>query len=510
MRGLMTALPAGMGGRCAGLKVCVRAESSNGSGPKYDYDLLTIGAGSGGVRASRFAASYGARVAVVELPFDFVSSETAGGVGGTCVLRGCVPKKLMVYASDYNEGFKDSSGFGWQHQGSPTLDWPTFMAAKRKELMRLNGAYKNTLGGAKVTLVEGKGKVVDAHTVEIDGVRHTAKDILIAVGGRPTKLNIPGAELCITSDEILELPTQPKKITIIGGGYIAVEFAGIFKRLGAEVHVVYRQDLPLRGFDEEVRKFATDQYKQAGLNLHPGCNPVEVRKQPDGRLTAVIKQKDGSTIDFGDNDYVLMATGRAPNTQTLGLAEAGVTLGHKGDVVVDEYSRTNVPSIWAVGDVTDRIALTPVALMEGMALAKTLVLDQPTKPDYWAVASAVFSHPEIATVGYSEEQAIAKFDKVEVFTTSFRPMRNTISGNPLRAFMKLLVDGTTNQVVGAHMVGDHAAEIMQGFAVAVKVGVTKEQMDSVVGIHPSAAEEFVTMRTATRTVVRETAAAAQH
>ncbi|KAG2453963.1 hypothetical protein HYH02_001010 [Chlamydomonas schloesseri] len=549
--------------------LCTRVSASAGAGEQYDFDLFTIGAGSGGVRGSRFASSYGAKVAVCELPFDYISSDTKGGVGGTCVLRGCVPKKLMVYAAEYADDFKASQGFGWTlPAGAATHSWTGFIEAKRKELQRLNGAYKNTLKNAKVELVEGRGRVVDAHTVEVtfirddsssvssstppqaaaaaapaataaappsssfpppdldgawltapprpappppppppnsmspqvDGKRYRAKNILIAVGGKPHKLDIPGAELCITSDEALELPECPKKVAVLGSGYIAVEFAGIFSRFGAEVHTVYRQPLPLRGFDGEVRKFAAEQYAAAGLHLHHSSNPVSVSKQANGKLSLVVKGPDGATSTLTDLDQVMMATGRVPKTSGLGLEEAGVKMGSKGQVVVDEYCRTNVPSIWAVGDVIDRIQLTPVALMEGMAVAKSVALNTPTVPDYTAVPSAVFSNPEIATVGYSEEQAAEKFGDLDIYTTSFKPMRNTVSGSPLRTFMKVVVDAASQKVVGMHMVGAEAAEIMQGFAVAVKVGVTKQQLDSVVGIHPSAAEEFVTMRTVSRQV----------
>ncbi|KXZ48583.1 hypothetical protein GPECTOR_26g486 [Gonium pectorale] len=454
-----------------GLSARVAASASG----EFDYDLFTLGAGSGGVRGSRFASSYGAKVAVAELPFDYVSSDTKGGVGGTCVLRGCVPKKLMVYASEYADDFKAAAGFGWAvpHE-HVTHSWTAFIEAKRKELQRLNGAYKNTLKNAKVELIEGRGRVVDGHTVEVDGKRFTARNILIAVGGRPTKLPIPGAELCITSDEALELPDCPKKVAVLGGGYIAVEFSGIFSRMGSEVHTVFRQPLPLRGFDEEVRKFAAEQYAAAGLHLHPGVTPQSVARQPDGKLSLTVAHADGSTETLTGLDQVMMATGRVPNTANLGLAEAGVTLGKRGQVLVDEYCRTSVPSIWAVGDVIDRIQLTPVALMEGMAVAKSVVLGQLTSPDYWAVPSAVFSNPEIATV-----------------------VRPSCGG------WGVVVDAASQKVVGMHMVGAEAGEIMQGFAVAVKVGVTKAQLDSVVGIHPSAAEEFVTMRTVTRKVRKD-------
>lgn len=485
--------------RCRRTAVSVRSEAGNGS-TQYDYDMITIGAGSGGVRASRFATSYGAKVACVELPFDYISSESKGGVGGTCVLRGCVPKKLMVYASEYADDFKDSVGFGWEERDLPHHNWTKFIEAKRKELQRLNNAYKNTLSNANVELMQGFGKIVDPHTVDVDGKRYTAKNILIAVGGKPHVLPIPGAELTISSDEALELAERPQKITVLGGGYIALEFSGIFRRFGSEVHTVFRQPLPLRGFDEEVRKFAYEQYAAAGLTMHPGYSPVEVIKQENGKLTCVVADKEGNKVEIKDNDQVMMATGRVPKIQGLGLEQVGVQLGKRGEIAVNEYSQTSVPSIWAVGDVTDRINLTPVALMEGMALAKTIALNQPTKPDYLAVASAVFSHPNIATVGLTEEQAVQQYGDVDIYTSSFRPMRNTISGSPLRTFMKLVVDAASDKVVGCHMVGDDSAEIMQGFAVAVKMGVTKAQLDTVVGIHPSSAEEFVTMRSVTRKV----------
>ncbi|KIZ07910.1 glutathione reductase (NADPH) [Monoraphidium neglectum] len=518
-------------GRARAVAVAASGDA-NGSG-SYDYDIITIGAGSGGVRGSRFAASYvvvlpgtecrcssrtsgtggsssnssscsssgssssssastSAKVAVVELPFEFISSDTAGGVGGTCVLRGCVPKKLMVYASEYASYFDDSVGFGWEEREHPAHTWGRFLDAKRKELHRLNGAYKNTLKNANVELIEGRGRIVDAHTIDVDGKKYTAKDIIIAVGGKPQRLPIPGAELAITSDETLELETRPNKVTVLGAGFIALEFGGIFRRFGAETHVCFRAPLPLRGFDDEVRQFATDQYKATGINLHSQVTPKAIVKQPDGRLTVVLEDGEGNTV--------LMATGRAPKTAGLGLEEAGVKLGKKGEVLVDEYSRTNVPSIWAVGDVTDRINLTPVALMEGMALARTIVKGEPTKPDYDAVPSAVFSWPNIATVGLTEAEAEKRYGAIDVYTSSFRPMRNTVSGSPIRSFMKLVVDAASQRVVGAHMVGDDSAEIMQGFAVAVKVGVTKQQLDSTVGIHPTAAEEFVTMRSVTRQV----------
>ncbi|KAK9902162.1 hypothetical protein WJX75_006422 [Coccomyxa subellipsoidea] len=485
----------------------VRAESSsngastNGSG-QYDFDLFTIGAGSGGVRAARFAAStFGIKAAICELPFARKASDTEGGAGGTCVLRGCVPKKLMVYGGEFAEAFKDSVGFGWDAT-KPSLTWKRLMENKNKELDRLNGVYMKLLAGAGVEYFEGRGKIVDAHTVEVNGKRYTARNILIATGARATVPPIPGAEHAIISDDILDLPELPAKLAIVGGGYIALEFAGIYNNFGSETHVFYRQPLPLRGFDEEVRNFVAEQYGVAGLHLHPAASPVEIRKAEDGKLTLVAESKTGEQVVLQGLDHVLMATGRKPNTRGLGCEEAGVELDEKtGAVKVDEFSQSSVPSIWAVGDVTNRVALTPVALMEGMAFAmKAFGEQQDAKPDYNAIASAVFSSPPIATVGLTEEEAIENHKNVDVFTSSFKPMKNTISGNEGRSFMKILVAADSDLVVGVHLVGPDCSEIIQGFAVALKMGVTKKQLDSVVGVHPSSAEELVTMRTATRQI----------
>ncbi|XP_071738207.1 glutathione reductase, chloroplastic-like isoform X2 [Rutidosis leptorrhynchoides] len=418
-----------------------RAESTNGAEPRhYDFDLFTIGAGSGGVRASRFAANFGASVAVCELPFATISSDSTGGVGGTCVLRGCVPKKLLVYASKYAHEFEESLGFGWSYNSEPTHDWSTLMANKNAELQRLTGIYKNILNNAGVKLIEGRGKIVDPHTVDVDGKLYTARNILVSVGGRPFIPEIPGSEYVIDSDAALDLPSKPTKIAIVGGGYIAVEFAGIFNGLQSEVHVFIRQKQVLRGFDEE----------------------------------------------------------------NLGLESVGVELDKNGAILVDEYSRTSVPSIWAVGDVTDRMNLTPVALMEGAALAKTLFANEPTKPDFRAVPSAVFSQPPIGQVGLTEQQAIESYGDINVYTANFRPLKATLSGLPDRVFMKLVVSAKTDQVVGLHMCGDDSAEIVQGFAVAIKAGLTKAQFDSTIGVHPTSAEEFVTMRTPTRKIRNST------
>ncbi|KAK1437303.1 hypothetical protein QVD17_03093 [Tagetes erecta] len=473
-----------------------RADSTNGAEPRhYDFDLFTIGAGSGGVRASRFAANFGGSVAVCELPFATISSETTGGVGGTCVLRGCVPKKLLVYASKYSHEFEESLGFGWSYKSEPTHDWSTLMANKNAELQRLTGIYKNILSNAGVKLIEGRGKIVDPHTVDVDGKLYTARNILVSVGGRPFIPDIPGREYVIHSDAALDLQSKPTKIAIVGGGYIALEFAGIFNGLQSDVHVFIRQKKVLRGFDEEIRDFIAEQMSLKGIEFHTEELPQEVIKTGDGSLS--LKTNKGTVDGFS---HVMFATGRKPNTKNLGLEAVGVKLDKNGAILVDEYSRTSVPSIWAVGDVTDRMNLTPVALMEGGALAKTLFANEPTKPDFRAVPSAVFSQPPIGQVGLNEQQAIEEYGDIDVYTANFRPLKATLSGLPDRVFMKLIVSAKTDQVVGLHMCGEDSAEIVQGFAVAIKAGLTKSQFDSTVGVHPTSAEEFVTMRTPTRKI----------
>lgn len=477
--------------------IAVQAESENGAetARHYDFDLFTIGAGSGGVRASRFASNFGASVAVCELPFSTISSETTGGVGGTCVLRGCVPKKLLVYASKFSHEFDESNGFGWKYEVEPQHDWSTLIANKNAELQRLTGIYKNILKNANVTLIEGRGKIVDPHTVDVDGKLYTARHILISVGGRPFIPDIPGSEHAIDSDVALDLPSKPERIAIIGGGYIALEFAGIFNGLKSEVHVFIRQKKVLRGFDEEIRDFVAEQMSLRGIEFHTEESPQAIVKSTDGSLS--LKTNKGTVEGFS---HIMFATGRRPSTKNLGLEKVGVKLDKNGAIEVDEYSCTSVPSIWAVGDVTDRINLTPVALMEGGALAKTLFHDELTKPDYRAVPSAVFSQPPIGQVGLSEEQAIQEYGDIDVFTANFRPLKATLSGLPDRVFMKLIVCAKTNKVLGLHMCGEDAPEIVQGFAVAVKAGLTKADFDATVGVHPTAAEEFVTMRTPARKI----------
>jgi glutathione reductase (NADPH) len=474
----------------------------NAAESSYDYDLFCIGAGSGGTRAARMAAAnYGAKVAICEMPYDPIASDEKGGAGGTCVLRGCVPKKLFVYCSEYSEAFKDAQGFGWEIEGKPSLNWRTFMEKKNNELKRLNGVYMRLLEGAGVEVHEGRGTIVDGHTVSVNGKTFTAKNILIATGGKAFVPDIEGHELAIISDNALEIQDVPESVAVIGGGYIGVEFAGIFANLGSQTHLVYRQDLPLRGFDEEVRNFAAEQYALNGINIHNARNPKSIAKLANGKLALTLGCAQSSQPDeVIEVDHVMMATGRKPNVGNLGLENAGIQLNERGAIKVDQFSRTTCDSVWAVGDVTGRMELTPVALMESMALLKTLFEDTPTAPDHSNIATAVFSHPEIGTVGVTEEKAVSDFKNVDVYTSSFRPMRNTISGSEGRTFMKLIVASDSQKVVGVHMVGPDSAEIMQGMGVAVKMGVTKPQLDSVVGIHPSSAEEFVTMRSPTRTI----------
>ncbi|KMZ69798.1 Glutathione-disulfide reductase [Zostera marina] len=466
----------------------------------YDYDLFLIGAGSGGVRASRTSANLGAKVAICELPFDPISSQDLGGIGGTCVIRGCVPKKILVYGAVFRGEFEDAKNFGWQINEDVGFDWKMLLRNKTQEIERLNGIYKRMLTNSGVKMYEGEGRVIDAHTVEVrepDGTKkqYTAKNILIATGSRAQRVSIPGKELAITSDEALSLEELPKRVVVLGGGYIAVEFASIWRGMGASVDLFYRKELPLRGFDDEMRAVVAKNLEGRGINLHPGTN-----------LTELIKTEDGVKVltDKGEElhaDVVLFATGRVPNTKRLNLEAVGVELDKIGAVKVDEYSRTNIPSIWAIGDVTNRMNLTPVALMEGTCFSKTVFGGQPSKPDYKDIPCAVFCIPPLSVVGLNEEEAVgqAKND-ILVFTSTFNPMKNSISKRSEKSAMKLIVDAKTDKVLGASMCGPDAPEIMQGLAVAIKCGATKAQFDSTVGIHPSAAEEFVTMRSVTRTV----------
>ena len=449
------------------------------------------------------SSTAGAKVGLVELPYAAISSATAGGLGGTCVIRGCVPKKLLVYGAAFEAEFRDAVGFGWDHgESAPTFSWERLIAAKTTEIERLNGIYGRILDNAGVEKFEGVGKVTGPHEVTVttvDGVATTysAKTILLAPGGRAWYPSIPGADLGITSDEALAFEKQPKRVLVIGGGYIAVEFAGIFAGLGSDVEIMYRADLPLRGFDEEVRQTVANNLEGRGIVVRDGVNPLKISKNDDGSLSV---ETDAAGVI--ETDCVMWATGRVPNTDRpdLGLKEMGVELDAKGAVVVDEYSKTTVDSIYAVGDVTNRVNLTPVALMEGMAFKDTVVRGIPTKPDYENIPSAVFCQPPVATVGMTEAQAIAAGHTCDVYTSTFTPMKISLAGRVEKAFMKLIVDVDTDKVIGCHMVGPDSAEIMQGLGIALKCGATKKQFDSCVGIHPSSAEEFVTMRDATRRV----------
>lgn len=449
----------------------------------YDYDLVTIGAGSGGVRASRIAAGHGARVAIIE----------EDRPGGTCVLRGCVPKKLLVYGSAFSAEVEDAAGFGWD-TGLPDNDlghdWGQLITRKNTELDRLSGIYTSLLENAGVELISGRGVVVDAHTVAIGEKRITAERILVAVGGWPSLPPVEGlAEHAISSNEALDLSHRPDEVVVFGSGYIAVEFAGIFNGFGAKTHLVYRADLPLRGFDEDIRKAYAEVAEGRGIILHPGTSISKVTGDD---------QEKTITLDNGEvitADTLMAATGRKPNTEGLGLAEARVTLDDAGAIKVNEARQTSVASVYAIGDVTNRINLTPVATGEGHALADTLYGGNPRDVDLDDVPTAVFSQPPIATVGLTEEEAEAAGATYDVYQAHFRAMKNTISGRDERTLMKLIVDRKSDKVIGAHMLGPDSPEIIQGIGIAIKAGATKAHFDATIGIHPTAAEEFVTMRT---------------
>lgn len=444
---------------------------------EYDYDLITIGGGSGGVRASRFSAQrYGKKVAVIENL----------RIGGTCVMRGCVPKKLLVYGAHFAEDFEDAAGFGW-NVGPVHHDWPKLIAAKSKELDRLEDVYHRLLREAGVDEITGTGKLVDAHTVDADGKTYTAEHILIATGGWPKMPDVPGVEHAITSNEALDLKELPKRIVIVGGGYIAVEFAGIFNALGADVTVIIRAENILRGFDQTMREALRDEMAKKGIEVLSECQVKSIEKT-DGGFSLRLDQ-----VDFLETDLVMYATGRGPNTRGIGLEDVGVKLDKNGAIVVDEYSKTSVDNIYAIGDVTDRIQLTPVALAEGMAFARTVYDGKPTSVSYENVPSAVFSMPPIGTVGLTEEDARKNHD-VAIYQSRFRAMKHTLSGRDEHSVMKLIVDKKTDKILGAHMMGADAPEIVQGVGIAVKSGATKADFDATIGIHPTAAEEFVTMR----------------
>lgn len=445
---------------------------------EYQYDLFTIGAGSGGVRASRLAAGLGAKVAVAE----------KSDLGGTCVNLGCVPKKIFSYASRFSDDFEDAVGFGWDAE-RPDFQWRRLVEHKNAEISRLNGIYGAMMEKAGVTILNGHARLLDPHTVEVNGQTYTAKTILVATGGRPRVPAIPGGELGCTSDAMFHLDALPEHLAIAGGGYIAVEFAGIMAGLGVQVTLVHRGHALLRGFDEDIRQKLGAAIADRGIDLRLNTTVDALEKTESGIKTHL---SDGSHVD---SDMVLCALGRVPNTQNLGLDAAGVRLNDTGAVIVDEQFRTSCPNVYALGDLIDRVTLTPVALAEATAFVRTVFDGHETIMDYEDIASAVFSNPPVATVGLTEAAAQAQHGEVHVYESGFNPMRNTISGRKERTYMKLIVHPRTDRILGCHMLGPDGPEIMQGLAVAMRAGAKKADFDRTIGIHPTAAEEFVTMRT---------------
>ncbi len=443
----------------------------------YDYDLFVIGAGSGGVRAARMAAGLGVRVAIVEDLY----------LGGTCVNVGCVPKKLFVYASHFREDFKAAAGFGWSLT-EPKFNWSHLMAQKNKEIKRLQGIYQGLLDNSGVTVIEGKARLLDAHTVGVGQQQLSCERILIATGGWPSIPDIPGKENAVSSNEMFALEQLPKRILIVGGGYIAVEFAGIMHGLGVDTTLCYRGDKLLRGFDQDIREFVVQEMCKKGIKIlfNTQINKLEKR----GRCF-IAHSNQG---DEFETDLILYATGRKPNTSGLGLESVGVKLDSKGAVKVNDDYQTNIPSIFALGDVTNRLNLTPVATAEAMALVNRLYTKNQTPVDYDNIPTAVFSQPNIATVGLTETEAKKRHTDIKVYTSVFTPMKHTLSGFKEKTLMKMIIRKSTDQVLGIHMVGADAGEIIQGMAVAIRAGATKAVFDSTIGIHPTAAEEFVTMR----------------
>ena len=446
----------------------------------HDFDLFVIGAGSGGVRAARFAAGFGARVAVAESRY----------LGGTCVNVGCVPKKLLVYGAHFTEDFEQAAGFGW-NLGEANFDWPTLIANKNREIQRLNGIYRNLLVNSGVSLLEGHARILGPHQVEVNGQAYSAGYILIATGGWPQLPDIPGKELAISSNEAFHLQQLPRRVLVVGGGYIAVEFASIFQGLGAQTSLLYRGEMFLRGFDGAVRRHLREELDKKGLDLQFNSDIERIERLADGSLLATLR--DGRELA---TDCVFYATGRRPMLDNLGLENTAVELDERGFIRVDEQYQTREPSILALGDVIGRVQLTPVALAEGMAVARRLFRPEEYRPvDYRNIPTAVFSLPNIATVGLSEEQARAEGFQVKIFESRFRPMKLTLTDSQERTLMKLVVDADSDRVLGCHMVGPEAGEIIQGLAVAIKAGATKQIFDETLGIHPTAAEEFVTLRT---------------
>ena len=446
----------------------------------YDYDLFVMGVGSGGVRAARMSAAYGARVATAEEKF----------MGGTCVNVGCIPKKLFVYASHFSEEYHHAEGFGWG-PATPGFNWQTLLANKNAEISRLNGIYKGLLDNAGVTHFDGRARIIDQHHIDINGETVSTDKILIATGGWPVVPDFPGSEHVITSNEAFFLEELPARALVVGGGYIAVEFAGIFHGLGVDTTLSYRRDLFLRGFDIDIRKTVRDELEKKGVRLAFGTHVDRIEKQRDGRF--LVHYAEGNT---GETDLVLYATGRAPAVRDIGLENVNVELGDKGAIIIDDEFRTSEPGIFALGDVTDRLQLTPVAIEEAMCFASTHFLGNKKVMDYDNVATAVFCQPNVGTVGMTEKEAGRAGDRIDIYRSSFRPLKHTLSGSDEKFMMKLIVDRDSDKVLGVHMVGAEAGEIIQGIAIAMKMGVTKSQLDATVSIHPTTAEEFVTMREA--------------
>jgi glutathione reductase (NADPH) len=443
----------------------------------YDYDLFVIGGGSGGVRAARWSALAGVKVGLAE-EYRY---------GGTCVIRGCVPKKLMVFASGFSEAMEDAEGFGWT-VGERSFDWKEFIRKKDVEIDRLESVYAANLEKAGVQIFRARAELEDPHTITLStGERFTARYILIATGGRPFLPHIPGIEHAITSNEVFYLEDLPKRVLVVGGGYIACEFAGIFNGMGADTIQFYRGEQILRGFDGEVRGHIAEEIRKKGIDLHVGRDVTKIEKAETG---LVVHCTDGHTCEV---DVVLYATGRVPNTEGMGLEAVGVEIGRKGEIKVDEYSQTTSPTIYAIGDVTDRVNLTPVAIREGMAFAETVFKNNPTKPDHVLIPTAVFTQPEIGTCGMTQEEAREKFD-IEVYRSTFRPMFHSFAGRDQRMLMKLIVNKETRVVEGCHLVGPAAGEMIQLVGIAMKMGATKEDFDRTMAVHPTAAEELVTMR----------------
>ena len=446
--------------------------------PKFDHDLVVIGGGSGGVRAARMAAQAGASVVITE-EYRY---------GGTCVIRGCVPKKLLVYASSYGHEFADAAGYGWS-TGEIGFDWTTLIANKDREIARLSGIYAQNLRNAGVDVRDGRGVLLDPHTVDIGGSPVTAGVILVATGGRPKPMTIPGGEHAISSNEAFHLPELPRRIAVVGGGYIGVEFCHIFAGLGVTTTLVHHRHEVLRGFDDDIRLAVTEGLRKHGVELSLETEVREISRADDGTLSVRLSSGDTLVVDA-----IMSAVGRVPNTTDMGLKEAGVTLGPDGAVVVDDYSRSNIDHIYAVGDCTNRINLTPVAIREGQAFVDTVFGGRPTKLDHHTIPTAVFSQPTAATVGLTEAQARAELGEVDIYKSSFRTLKHTLTERDEKTMMKLVVARDSQRVVGVHMVGEHAAEIIQCLAIAVRMGATKADFDNTVALHPTTAEELVLMR----------------